>query len=204
MDKKAKLILTAVAALLLSACATGVPDFSVATDRSEIDPTPADKAQIVFLRVSFFGGAIPADIFEIENGDLNYVGKLRVGRKLVHLTAPGKKVYMGHGLAADFMLAEVEAGKRYYVLLRPNWGTGAFVPTPIKRNGTTNYHTAKAEFSKWLEKTKVTEMKSDEADAWLAANQEKFQQIYETYWAKFETKSAEQKRIRTLMPADGK
>ncbi len=111
---------------------------------------------------------------------------------------------MGNGLAADFMLAEVEAGKRYYVLLRPNWGTGAFAPTPIKRNGTTNYHTAKADFSKWLKNTKVTEMKSAEADAWLAANQEKFQQIYETYWAKFETKSAEQKRIRTLMPADGK
>lgn len=156
------------------------------------------------MRVSYVSGAIPADIFEIENGDLNYVGKLRVGRKLVHLTTPGKKVYMGNGLAADFMLAEVEAGKRYYVLLRPNWGTGAFAPTPIKRNGTTNYHTAKADFSKWLKNTKVTEMKSAEADAWLAANQEKFQQIYETYWAKFETKSAEQKRIRTLMPADGK
>jgi len=204
MKINAKLILLAMVALILNACAASVADFSINTERTEVGPAPADKAQIVFLRVSFVAGAYPADIFEIENGDLSYVGKVRMSRKLIHQTSPGKKVYMGHGLAADFMYAEVEAGKTYYVLIRPNWGSGAMIPTPIKRDGTTNYHTGMPEFQKWLDQTRVTEMKTAEANAWMEANKAQFEEIYNTYWAKFQSKSDEQKKTRTLMPSDGK
>lgn len=203
MKQNIKPVMLAMVALILNACAASVADFTINTEKTEVGPAPADKAQIVFLRVSFVAGAYPADIFEIEDGDLSYVGKVRMSRKLAHLTTPGKKVYMGHGAAADFMYAEVEAGKTYYVLIRPNWGSGAMIPTPIKRDGTTAYNTDSPEFQKWLDKTRVTEMKSAEADAWMSTNKAKFEEIYKRYWAKFETKSADQKRTRTLMLSDG-
>ena len=39
---------------------------------------------------------------------------------------------MAYGTAADFMLAELAPGKTYYSIVRPNWGTGGFAPTPIR------------------------------------------------------------------------
>lgn len=203
MNSKFKIVLLAVAGLALNACAVSVPDFTIDSGQAEIGPAPADKAQIVFFRVSHVLGAISADIFEYENETLDYVGKVKMTKKIVHHTTPGKEVYMARGTASDFMFADVEAGKTYYVLLRPNWGSGAFIPTPIKRDGTTNYHSGTPEFPKWLKKTKMSEMKSAEAGAWYSARKDKFQLEYDKYWAKFETKSDEQKKTRTLMPSDG-
>lgn len=203
MPVKIKTVSFALISLLLSACAASVPDFSIKTEETAVGPAPPDKAQIVFMRTSFVAGAIPADIFVIEKGKMNYVGKLRMGYKLIHHTSPGKKEYMGHGTAADFMLANVEAGKTYFVIVRPNWGSGAMIPTPIRRDGTSDFHTGIDEFPKWLKKTRVTRMKSAEADRWFDANKQQFKVIYDKYWAKFETKNSAQMRARTLMPEDG-
>ena len=89
------------------------------------------------------------------------------------------------------------------MIVRPNWGSGAMIPTPIKRDGTTNYHTGTDDFPNWLAKTKLTRMKSAEADKWFAENKAQFQPIYDKYWAMFQTKDSEQKQTRTLMPDDG-
>jgi len=109
---------------------------------------------------------------------------------------------MAYGTAADFMVARVEKGKTYYSIVRPNWGSGAFIPTPVRTDGSTNYNTGIPDFQEWLNDTTLLVKKPD-AQQWFDKNREKYQDIYERYWAKFITKSEAQKQERTMTPADG-
>jgi hypothetical protein len=168
----------------------------------EVSSPPSDKAVIVFMRSSFVASAIGAEVFEINNGELELVGALPNGSKIAHVTEPGEKVYMAYGTAADFMIARVEKGKIYYSIVRPNWGSGAFIPTPVRTDGSTNYNTSIEEFDDWLNKTELLVKKTD-ARQWFEQNKEKYQKIYERYWAQFITKSEAEKQERTLVPADG-
>ena len=168
----------------------------------EIDSPAANKAVIVFMRTSFVAGAIGVELFEIENGELKFVGALPMGSKIAHLTDPGEKVFMAYGNAADFMIANVEKGKTYYSIVRPNWGTGGFAPTPVKIDGTTPYNTGSDEFKNWISDTKLLEKNSSASD-WFHKNKSKYQKIYDRYWEKFNAKTAEQKQQRMLLPSDG-
>lgn len=200
MISKIQHLMFACSVLLLGACATS--KLMLDSPTSDISPPAADKAIIVFMRSSIVASAIGVELFEINNGELKLVGGLPNGSKIAHITDPGEKVYMAYGTAADFMIANIEKGKTYYSIVRPNWGSGAFIPTPIKNDGTTSYHTKAIEFDKWVSDTKLLVMKPD-ANEWFQRNKEKYQQIYERYWKKFSTKTTSQKQQRTLMPSDG-
>lgn len=199
MKTKLWAIVFAFVTLSLGACASNL---MLVSPTGDIKPPGSDKAVIVFMRSSIVAGAIGAELFEIKNGVLTLVGGLPNGSKIAHVTEPGEKVYMAYGTAADFMIANVEKGKTYYSIVRPNWGSGAFIPTPIKIDGTTEYNTEIDEFDKWISGTKLLVKKPDTSE-WFETNKEKYQKIYESYWKKFSTKTAAQKQQRTLMPADG-
>jgi hypothetical protein len=105
---------------------------------------------------------------------------------------------MAYGTAADFMLAELAPGKTYYSIVRPNWGTGGFAPTPIRLSDLNS-----KEAQEWRSGTKLIEPDPKAADAWLAENKARMQGIYTDYWNRFERKNAQEKFERTLLPADG-
>lgn len=190
-----------VAAMLaLGGCASSM---MVPSASQEVRPAPAGKAQVVFMRTSIVAGAIGADLFEVDNGRLHYIGSLSHGYKIVHETTPGKKTFMAYGTAADFMLGELEGGKTYYSIVRPNWGSGGMIPTPIKTHPTAEYNTAMPEFRKWVADTKRVEPIPAERDAWIAKEKDRMQEIYAKSWAQFQQKSEAQKAERTLTPADG-
>jgi len=201
---KAKLFAALFAVLamtmLLGGCAT--PKLMNEAAVQQIPAPPAGKAAIVFMRTSFVAGAINAEIIEIEDGQLSLVGGLPMGNKIVHITGPGEKVYMAYGTAADFMVANVEAGKTYFSIVRPNWGSGAFIPTPVRIDGSSDFNTDSPEFPKWRDETRLLEKRAD-ADAWFEQNRAKYQERYQRYWEKFQTKSADQVRERTIRPEDG-
>lgn len=199
ISKQFKAIMV-VATIVLGGCATANLMDEAASNK--IVPPPADKAAIVFMRTSFVAGAINAEIIEIENDELKLVGGLPTGNKVVHLTEPGEKVYMAYGTAADFMIANVEGGKTYYSIVRPNWGSGAFIPTPIRTDGSSDFNTSIPDFQKWIDETKLL-VKRPDSDAWFEQNRAKYRDIYQRYWKKFQTKSAAQKQERTITPADG-
>jgi hypothetical protein len=125
-----------------------------------------------------------------------------MGNKIAHQTSPGRKVYMAYGTAADFMIADVEAGRTYYSIVRPNWGTGGFAPTPIRKSNS-EYNMQTPEFTKWVADTKLLELKKDEAKQWFAENKQKYQDIYKDYWNRFQRKNPNEKAQRTLNPNDG-
>lgn len=200
MKTKSWMLLLLATTMLLGGCAT--PKLMNDAESQAIPQPAAGKAAIVFMRTSFVAGAISAEIIDIENGELSLVGGLPMGKKIVHFTDPGEKVYMAYGTAADFMIANVEAGKTYYSIVRPNWGSGAFIPTPVRTDGSSDFNTGIEEFQKWVDETDLL-VKRPDADAWFEQNRAKYQDRYERYWQKFETKTPAQIAERTLTPADG-
>ncbi len=186
--------------LLVSGCAAGL----MRPAASEQVPAAApDKAQVVFMRSSIVAGAIGCELFEVVNGELKFIGQLPTGNKVVYETTPGDKVFMAYGTAADFMLAKLQAGKTYYSIVRPNWGTGGFAPTPIRHQSATEPTFASPEFKAWTADTKRIEPNQDAA-AWFRDNKARMQQIYAEYWKRFQTKTEQEKYFRTLLPEDGR
>jgi hypothetical protein len=158
--------------------------------------------KIVFMRTSMVAGAIGCDLFEVVDGDLRYIGQLPTGNKVAYETTPGDKVFMAYGTAADFILAKVVAGKTYYSIVRPNWGTGGFYPTPIRGAGMGEPDLNSKEFKDWLSSTRLIEP-TEATQSWFKENKTRMQAIYVDYWARFQRKNAVEKAARTINTADG-
>jgi hypothetical protein len=188
-----------VTSAVLFGCAS-----SVMRDAStqQISPAEAGKVKIVFMRSSMIAAAVGCDLFEVVDGDLRYLGSLPTGNKIAFETTPGRKVFMAYGTAADFMLADVVGGKTYYSIVRPNWGTGGFAPTPIRTGFSTEPGIKSKEFQDWLSGTKLIEP-NENAAAWFSENKARLQDTYKDYWGRFERKNSQEKAQRTLMPEDG-
>ena len=199
MNKILLAVAVSVTSLVLSGCASTLMRDGSARQIAQSNP---DRVNIVFMRSSLVAGAIGCELFEVVNGELRFIGQLPTGNKVVYETTPGDKVFMAYGTAADFMLAKVVGGKTYYSIVRPNWGTGGFAPTPIRGSSSTEPDLKSKEFQDWLSGTKSIEP-NENAPAWFASNKERLQKIYAEYWSRFERKTNEEKAARTLMPKDG-
>lgn len=186
--------------LLMSGCAAGLMREAPTQGVSAPDP---DKAKVVFMRSSIVAGAIGCELFEVVNGELKFIGQLPTGNKVAYETTPGDKVFMAYGTAADFMLAKLAGGKTYYAIVRPNWGTGGFAPTPIRNASASEPTLDSKEFKDWDLATKRLEP-NEQAQAWFRDNKARMQQIYTEYWKRFQTKTDQEKAFRTLMPEDGR
>lgn len=187
-------------ALLLSGCAAGLMR---PAPSEQVSPPAPDKATVVFMRTSFVAGAIGCDLFEVVNGQLKFIGQLPMGNKVAYETTPGDKVFMAYGTAADFMLAKLQGGKTYYSIVRPNWGTGGFAPTPIRHSSANEPTFSSQEFRDWNAGTKRLEP-NEEAAKWFQDNRARMQAIYTEYWRRFQTKTDQEKHFRTLLPEDGR
>ena len=181
------------ACLLVSGCGTSVMRDA---PNQQITQPDSGKVKVVFMRSSMVAAAIGCDLFEVVNGELKLIGQLPTGNKIVYETTPGKKVFMAYGTAADYMLAELAPGKTYYSVVRPNWGTGGFAPTPIR-------DPKGSEAQGWITGTKALELDPKAAETWLSENKPKLQGIHAEYWSRFERKNADEKAERTLRAQDG-
>ena len=199
MRKMVSALSIGVGCLVLSGCASSLMRDA---PTQEIAPATQGQTQVVFMRSSIVLAAVGCDMFEVVGGELRYIGQLPTGKKLVYETTPGKKVFMAWGTAADFMLAELAGGKTYYSIVRPNWGTGGFAPTPIRGSSAGEPNLNSAEFQKWLSETKRIEP-TEKAQEWFLKNKDRLQGIYTDYWGRFQNKTHVEKVQRTLMPEDG-
>ncbi len=93
------------------------------------------KAVVIFMRPSSFAGAIQSSVFNVSTPKNEFVGIVSTDTKIAYQTTPGKKLFMVVGEAADFMGAELEAGKTYYALVTPRvgWWKARFSLKPIHR-----------------------------------------------------------------------
>ena len=82
---------------------------------------------------------------------------------------------------SHYIKADVAAGKRYFVLVRPIHGYG-FQMRPLRKHGTTDYNTAAAEFPAWLQDTVRVEPGED-ALPFLTRYQSSFDKSRAAGWA---------------------
>lgn len=163
-----------------------------------------NEAQIVFMRDSFVGSAINASLYELTDGDPVFIGIISNGTKIVHKVSPGKHTFMVVSEAADFMEAELLAGKTYYSLATPRMGAwkARFSLWPIKADPGSEYNTSSSDFTAWKNGTKVA-VNSSEAQAWYAANKASIIAKKNDYWPVWQKKSDEDLAKRSLSPEDG-
>lgn len=183
----------------LSGCASNL--MRPASD-TKVAAAKDGNANVVFMRSSFVAGAIGVELFEVVNGELKFIGQLPSGNKIVHETTPGEKVYMAYGTAADFMRAHVDAGKTYYSIVRPNWGTGGFAPTPVRTSLADPSNVKSAEFTSIVASTNRIEA-NESAAGWFQENKARYQEIYKEYWSRWQRKNEDEKDQRTLRAEDG-
>ena len=126
---------------------------------------PADQAQIVFVEpINKIQGMFPIAIFDVTDDRHSLLAVSWWKAKTVALLPPGK--HLLYASPNHIMEANVEAGKRYYVLLRFIYANGMQL-RPIRTSGDSPYRTTSPDFAKWLKDARWVE-KTAEADLVLA------------------------------------
>ena len=103
----------------------------VSPDAVRLAPA-ADQATIIFLRPARAGTT--TSLFELRGSEQRFIGLLVTDTRLVYRTAPGRTRFMVIGLSADFLDADLAAGKTYQVavLLGQGQTEQFFVLRPVR------------------------------------------------------------------------
>ena len=102
--------------LIFTGCAAPTMNLSVPVTES-LTPD-GDKALVYFIRPKKLGFKIHAAVYNDET----FIGFVPYGQKLPYLADPGEHLFMVVSEAADFMKADLAAGKTYYVEVVPRMG----------------------------------------------------------------------------------
>jgi hypothetical protein len=142
-------------ALLLGGCA-GHSDYmaSVPAENAHYAPKP-DKAMIVFMRPSGLGFAVQSSVFDVTSGTPEFIAIVPAKKKVAHEVAPGKYRFMVIGENADFMDADLAAGKTYYAVVAPGMGMwkARFYFEPVKTAGASSDLAGWLADCEWVENT---------------------------------------------------
>lgn len=172
-----------------------------AEEAIKISAPPEGKAQIVFMRPLFFGGAIRSAVFDVTSDENKVIGAMRGKKKFVHIVDPGEYTFMVVGRNADFMKAKVESGKTYYVLVQTRMGMwkARFTLVPIRKEELDG-----EKFIKWNRKARLIEMKQGKLDAWAEKHMQDIQAKRERYFVKWNKKTDAAKEKYMMHTDDGR
>ena len=150
------------------------------------------------MRPSTLGFAIQSSVFEMKGDTPTLVGIVAAKTKVAHPVSPGKHLFMVIGENADFMTAEVQAGRTYHVLVEPRMGLwkARFGLQPVRQAelGTAEF-AASLKDCRWVEKTA-------DAEGWAASSMGSIQSKRADYYPDW-IKQAEADRPH-LLPQDGR
>ena len=68
----------------------------------------AGETQVIFMRPSFFGGAIQSSVFDATDNKDELIGIVSAGTKVRYVTQSGEHLFMVIGENADFMRAYLD------------------------------------------------------------------------------------------------
>jgi len=195
-----------LAVLSMSLFFAGCASNSMLVSNSQtVSDVSENKAQVVFMRSSFVGGAINGSLFDVTSGSPVFIGIIANGTKVAYETSPGKHLFMVVSEAADFMAADVEAGKSYFSIVTPRMGfwKARFSLWPVRNDGSTKFNTGTDEFKNMLQKTKLME-NSEKSLAWFNKHKLDIDAKRKEYLTVWNEKSANDLKLRTLRPEDGR
>lgn len=117
-----KLTVAITIVILFLGCAGKTKYMQEVTDPN-ISYTPgSNEAVVVFMRPSNFAFAIQSAVFDVTTEENKLVGIVSAKKKVAYRVKPGKYTFMVTGESADFMQAELKAGKTYYSTVNPRMG----------------------------------------------------------------------------------
>jgi hypothetical protein len=159
MNRLSALVL-ALVLLVLGGCASEpVKPMFTETASQSLPPPPPDKAQIVFVEpINSIQGLFPVGLYEVDDGSRTLLAITGAHSKAVVLLPPGHHRLMANhsGMIAHYLDAHVEAGKRYYVLLRFIYGHG-FQLRPLRPSPGSDYSILSKDFPSWISSTRFVE-----------------------------------------------
>ena len=139
-----------IAMMAFAGCAGKAVHMQVVPKEQAAYAPTQEEALMVFMRPSGMAYAIQSSLFEIVDEKPELVGIVAAKKKIAYKSKPGKHLFMVVGESADFMEADVEAGKVYLSVVRPRMGAwkARFSLDPVHRN---EYDAKPADFNKWLD-----------------------------------------------------
>jgi hypothetical protein len=176
--RRAKQILARALILLLAGCA-GTPS-NEAESRVTVAGPPPGRVMVVFLRPALLDKAGASAVLDVSAEPPVLVGVLTAGQKLAYVGEPGAHRFMVMGTAADFMDAELRAGRIYYARVGPHSGVAGdrFALRPVPANdlalpaelGNCHWVHDSATPPAWLKDhlASIEKRKSADLPAWLA------------------------------------
>lgn len=189
---------------LVAGCATEPPPppLTVEVANQQIAQPPKDKAQIVFMQPfkPIGGGSHAIAIFEIKDSKKEMQALLSSRSKAIVLVEPGKHLFMSTGFGASFLKADVEAGKRYYVLSRFIAYVG-YQLRPIRKTTVSDYNTTIPEFQEWLRACSIVTPTAEGLN-WVSANRAMFDKVQTDAWGSWQRKNPEEHAQLTLNSDD--
>lgn len=196
------LLILALALMVLSGCQSSL---MVAPDAQNLPVATSDKALVVFMRPSSFGGGVQSSVYDTrENGQDVFVGVVSAKSKVGYLAEPGEHLFMVVGENADFLSAHLDAGKKYHVLVTPRMGVwkARFSLLPIRNEAAAENSLKSDKFRDWDEATTWMSI-GPKAEAWYQSNAESIRARKMDYLPKWQGKGQADVAERTLRAQDG-
>jgi hypothetical protein len=188
-------------AIVLTGCASN--PMLVKTNQTLVKPQ-GQESQVVFMRSSFVGSAINASLYDVTSGTPVFIGIMADSTKIAYNTKPGKHVFMVVSEAADFLEADISAGKTYYSLVTPRMGMwrARFSLWPMKNDANAEHQLNSKEFKNVFKDTKLVE-NSEKSNLWFTKNKASVISKYNEYWPVWQKKPAQDVAKRSLSAEDG-
>jgi hypothetical protein len=190
--------------MALGGCATEPqkPLFVEAANQT-LAPPPPDRAQIVFLEpINAIQGMIPVGLFEVNGENRTLLAITGSRTKVALLFPPGRHVIMANhsGMIAHYLEANVEAGKRYYVLMRFVYMNG-FQLRPLRPGGPSDYTVTNKSFPAWISETRFVE-NTPEGEALFEKYKDRVAKAQADGWKTWLDKTPQERAELTLTPQD--
>lgn len=190
--------------LLLSGCTSSLMQKS-SIDNTVLPAPKPNQAQIVFMRPSSFGGAIQSSVFDLKQPNNNladdvFIGIVSANTKVLYTADPGFHLFMVIGENADFMPANMAAGKTYSALVTPRmgWWKARFSLKPLHLDDLKS-----EDYKNWFDSTDWYE-NTDASVKWAQDNWSSIQSKKNDYRQKWDRKSDQEKDNLTLHESDSK
>lgn len=194
--------LCALSFFLLAGCVDAPPAFFNAVPDQTLPPPRADQAQIVFLHPG--GGliALLSHVYELNGEQRQYIGTLGAKTRLVYNAPPGRHLFMGNSVGYGHILeADVEAGRRYYVLMRYVHGRGYQLRPVRNAGGDPEFTVGNPNFRQWLAESQVI-TPTAEASEWQTKYKSFHDDAYARGWKEWQEKRPDQRAELTLNRED--
>lgn len=196
----------AAAAALLALGLTAGCQSALMVKSTAATHTPAEgKAQVVFLRPSTFGGAIQSSVYDASrDADDRFIGIVSAKTKVGYTTTPGHHLFMVIAENADFLEADLDAGKTYYVLVspRPGWWKARFSLLPVRSADGAERSVKSEDFAKWMTATQWVDLTA-QAELWYREHAADVREKKLDYLKKWDRMDASDKAELTLQAGDG-